>query len=39
MIAHAWVVVDGVALLELADPVGEYGVAVTFDAHGRSTMT
>ena len=35
MIAHAWVVVDGVALLEPIDPAGEYGVAVVFDEHGQ----
>ncbi len=39
VIAHAWVVVDGAALLEPADPAGEYGVAVAFDPHGRPTMT
>lgn len=35
VIAHAWVLLDGVALLETADPADEYGVAVVFDEHGR----
>lgn len=35
VVAHAWVLLDGVALLESGDPEAEYGVAVVFDEHGR----
>ena len=34
VVAHAWVLLDGKALLETADPAEEYGVAVVFDERG-----
>ena len=37
VIAHAWVLLDGVALLEQDDPAAEYGVAVVFDERGLRT--
>lgn len=35
IVAHAWVLLDGVALLEAGDPAEEYGVAAVFDERGR----
>lgn len=34
VVAHAWVLLDGTALLEAEDPAGEYAVAVLFDERG-----
>lgn len=34
VVAHAWVLLDGRALLETEDPAGEYGVAVVFGERG-----